>query len=59
MTPGAVRFRAELSFVVTADTPAILLLREDMPDEEMDDGDPTDDRPTREIRIPVALTAGG
>lgn len=58
MTPGPVQFRAELTFVVTADTPAILLLQEDMPDAEMDDGDHTDDRPTRELRIPVVLTAG-
>jgi len=46
-------FRAELAFSVAADTPATLLLREDMPP----DDDHPDSRPTREIRIPVTLAA--
>ncbi len=46
-------FRAELAFTVAADTPATLLLREDMPP----DADSDEQRPVREIRIPVTLAA--
>lgn len=46
-------FRAEIPFSVAADTPATLLLREDMPP----DADHPDPRPTRETRIPVTLAA--
>jgi Immunoglobulin-like domain of bacterial spore germination len=50
MTPGPVGFRAELTFHVDHETPATLVLQEDMPGEE-------EDHPTgqREIRIPVML----
>jgi hypothetical protein len=59
MTEGPVPFRAELSFSVTADTAAVLLLQEDMPSAAMDDDDPSNDSPSREIRIPVTLVPGG
>lgn len=46
--PGPKNFAADLEFTVTADTPATIVLREDMPPE---------DGPTREVRVPVVLTA--
>lgn len=48
--PGTepIRFRSELTFSVTQDTPATLVLQEDMPGE---------DNPARETRIPVVLDA--
>lgn len=45
-TPGPVRFNVEMTFSVDAETPATLVLSEDMPS-----GDP----PEREVRIPVVL----
>jgi hypothetical protein len=47
--PGPKVFVAELPFTVTADTPATLILQEDMPPE---------DAPPREVRIQVVLTPG-
>lgn len=41
-----VRFRAQLAFVVTEDTPATLVLQEDMPAENA---------PARELRLPLTL----
>lgn len=49
-------FRAELTFNVTQDTPATLVLREDMPDAERDLEPGQTPRPTREVLIPVVLT---
>lgn len=43
-----IRFTAQLNFSVTRDTPATLVLQEDMPGE---------DNPPREVRIPVVLAA--
>ncbi|MCR6646226.1 MAG: Gmad2 immunoglobulin-like domain-containing protein [Terricaulis sp.] len=43
---GMVRFRAQLAFVVTQDTPATLVLQEDMPQEGA---------PARETRLSVTL----
>jgi hypothetical protein len=51
--PGPVNFRAELSFSVAAETPAELILSEDMP-EYIDEAN--DIRgPARSVRIPVVL----
>ncbi|HRE44706.1 MAG TPA: hypothetical protein PKY87_12135, partial [Terricaulis sp.] len=41
-----VRFKAQLPFVVSAETPATLVLQEDMPRE---------DEPAREVRMSVTL----
>jgi hypothetical protein len=46
MTEAPVSYRAELVFVVTQDTPAALVLQEDMP---ADNADP------REVTVPVVL----
>ncbi|WP_395644647.1 Gmad2 immunoglobulin-like domain-containing protein [Terricaulis sp.] len=43
-----IRFQSELTFSVAHDTPATLVLQEDMPGE---------DAPARETRIPVVLSA--
>jgi len=43
---GMIRFRAQLVFVVSADTPATLVLQEDMPQEGA---------PARETRLAVTL----
>lgn len=45
MTQAPVPFRAELNFTVETDTPAILLLQEDM----------QEDGAARELRVPVVL----
>lgn len=50
-------FRAELAFNVTSDTPATLVLREDMPDAERDLDPGQTPQPTREVLIPVVLAA--
>jgi hypothetical protein len=50
MTEAPVPFRATLRFSVTQDTPAILILQEDMP---------ADNAQPREMRIPVVLTPAG
>lgn len=51
--PGPVNFRAELAFTVMAETPAELILSEDMP-EYIDEAN--DIRgPARSVRIPVVL----
>lgn len=47
MTEAQVPFRGELRFNVTQDTPATLVLQEDMP---------ADNTAPREIRVPVVLT---
>lgn len=47
-TPGDKTFMAELPFTVAADTPATLILQEDMPREGEE---------PREVRVPVVLTA--
>lgn len=52
--PGLVQFRAEIPFAVTQDTPAELILSEDMPpyiDEANDIRGPA-----RSMRVPVVLT---
>ena len=46
MTEAPVRYRAEFTFNVTQDTPATLVLQEDMP---------ADNANPREIRVPVVL----
>lgn len=46
MTEAPVPYRAEFSFTVTAETPATLVLQEDMP---------ADNANPREVRIPVVL----
>lgn len=46
MTEAPVRYRAEFTFAVTQDTPATLVLQEDMP---------ADNAAPREVRIPVVL----
>lgn len=51
--PGPVNFRVEMEFTVTAETPAELILSEDMP-EYIDEAN--DIRgPARSVRIPVVL----
>jgi hypothetical protein len=52
-TPGPVPFRVEMPFEIAHDQAATLLLQEDMPP----DADHPDNRPTKEIRIPVMLSA--
>ncbi len=47
--PGDKEFDAEIAFEVAADTPAILVLEEDMPRE---------DAAPRQVRIPIVLTPG-
>lgn len=47
MTEAPVRYRAEFTFSVTQETPATLVLQEDMP---------ADNAHPREVRIPVVLT---
>jgi predicted small lipoprotein YifL len=44
--PGTIRFRAQLVFVITEETPATLVLQEDMP---------TGLAGEREVRLPVVL----
>jgi hypothetical protein len=51
--PGPVRFKATLTFVVTKETPAELILREDMPKPVSADSD--EPGPARTLRIPVVL----
>jgi hypothetical protein len=51
--PGPVRFKAELPFTVTTETPAVLILREDMPKPLSADSDVAG--PARTVRIPVTL----
>ncbi|MEQ1809518.1 MAG: Gmad2 immunoglobulin-like domain-containing protein [Terricaulis sp.] len=46
MTEAPVRYRAEFTFAVTQDTPATLVLQEDMP---------ADNASPREVTIPVVL----
>lgn len=46
MTEAPVRYRAEFAFTVTRDTPAMLVLQEDMP---------ADNAAPREVTIPVVL----
>jgi hypothetical protein len=46
MTEAPVRYRAELAFNVTQETPATLVLQEDMP---------ADNASPREVRVPVVL----
>jgi len=48
MTEAPVRYRAEFTFNVTQDTPATLVLQEDMP---------ADNAAPREVTIPVVLAA--
>ncbi len=50
---GPVRFKAELPFDVTKETPAVLILREDMPKPVSPDSDVAG--PARTVRIPVTL----
>jgi hypothetical protein len=50
---GPVAFRVEMAYSVPSDMPATLLLQEDMPP----DADHPSPRPTKEIRIPVVLSA--
>ena len=49
--PGIVPFMVQMPFQVARETQATLLLQEDMPPDE----DHPENRPTREIRIPVTL----
>lgn len=51
--PGPVRFKAELPFMVSAETAAVLILREDMPRPISPGSDEAG--PARTIRIPVTL----
>ena len=51
--PGPVQFKAELTFDVTHDTNAELILSEDMP--EMINPDTDERGPARSVRIPVVL----
>ncbi len=51
--PGPVEFKAELAFEVTRETPAELILSEDMP--EMINPDTDERGPARSVRIPVVL----
>jgi hypothetical protein len=48
---GPVTFRGRLAFNVDKDTPATLVLEEDMPGQD----DKGDDKPARTVRIPVVL----
>ena len=51
--PGPVRFRAELTFTVTEEKNAVLILREDSPRPASPDSDVAG--PARTVRIPVTL----
>ena len=51
--PGTVPFMVQMPFEIAQDQQATLLLQEDMPP----DADHPEHRPTREIRIPVMLSA--
>lgn len=51
--PGPVRFRAELTFTVTEEKNAVLVLREDSPRPVSPDSDEAG--PARTVRIPVTL----
>lgn len=51
--PGPVRFRAELTFTVTEEKNAVLILKEDMPRPVNPDID--EPGPARTLRIPVVL----
>lgn len=51
--PGPVKFKATLTFDVTKETPAELILREDMPRPLSADSD--EPGPARTLRIPVVL----
>ncbi len=51
--PGPVRFRAELTFSVTEEKNAVLILKEDMPRPVSPDSD--EPGPARTLRIPVVL----
>lgn len=51
--PGPVRFRAELTFSVTEEKNAVLILKEDMPRPASPDSD--EPGPARTLRIPVVL----
>lgn len=51
--PETMKFRAELAFEVTADTPATLVLQEDMPAPVSADSDVAG--PARTLRIPIVL----
>ena len=50
---GPVRFKATLEFDVKTETPAVLILKEDMPKPKSDDSD--EPGPARTLRIPVVL----
>ncbi|ANP45178.1 hypothetical protein ATE48_04230 [Candidatus Viadribacter manganicus] len=50
MTEAPVPYRAEFTFAVTQDTPATIVLQEDMP---------ADNAHPREVTIPVVLTPAG
>ena len=49
MTPGPVPFNVEMAFTVEQETPATLVLEEDMPGENQE---------PRQVRIPVVLLPG-
>jgi hypothetical protein len=51
--PGPVKFKATLEFTVTKETPAVLILKEDMPKPKSADSD--EPGPARTLRIPVVL----
>ena len=51
--PDPTKFRAELVFTVTAETPATLVLKEDMPRPLNPDTDEAG--PARTLRIPITL----
>jgi len=51
--PGPVKFKAVLEFTVTKETPAVLILKEDMPKPKSPDSD--EPGPARTLRIPVVL----
>jgi hypothetical protein len=50
---GPVKFKAVLEFTVTKETPAVLILKEDMPQPKSADSD--EPGPARTLRIPVVL----
>jgi hypothetical protein len=50
---GPVKFKAQLAFTVTKETPAVLILKEDMPKPKSADSD--EPGPARTLRIPVVL----
>ncbi|HEV7689453.1 MAG TPA: hypothetical protein VGO52_01450 [Hyphomonadaceae bacterium] len=50
---GPVKFKAALEFTVTKETPAVLILKEDMPKPKSADSD--EPGPARTLRIPVVL----